>query len=222
MARVQSHTLDMFEPPEVTPGTDALGPGVWLLHGFALPVATDLAAAVTQIAAVAPFRHLKARGGLPMSVAMTNCGSCGWCSDRRGYRYEACDPMTGAPWPAMPESFQRLAIAAAASGGFVDYAPDACLINRYVPGARMTLHQDKDERDFAWPIVSVSLGLPAVFLLGGDGRSDRPRRIPLQHGDVLVWGGAARLRYHGVMPVKPGLHAALGAQRLNLTFRRAV
>lgn len=212
----------MFEPPTVNLGHDALAPGVWLLHGFALPVATDLAAAVAHIAAAAPFRHLNTSGGLPMSVAMTNCGTRGWFSDRRGYRYETIDPLTGAPWPAMPDFFLRFAVAAAAAGGFGDFVPDACLINRYVPGARMTLHQDKDESDFAWPIVSVSLGLPAVFLLGGDVRSGRQRRIPLQHGDVLVWGGTARLRYHGVLPVKRGLHAALGPQRLNLTFRRAL
>lgn len=204
----------MFEP--------ALPPGVSLLQGFALPAATGLVAAVTRIVAAAPFRHLKTRGDLPMSVAMTNCGSRGWVSDRRGYRYAASDPATGAPWPSMPDSFLCFAVAAAAAGGFRGFVPDACLINRYVPGARMALHQDRDESDFAWPVVSVSLGLPALFLLGGAARADRPRRIPLLHGDVLVLGGAARLRYHGVLPVKPGHHAALGAQRLNLTFRRAL
>jgi len=198
-----------------------LAPGAWLLHGFALPVDRALAAAVEGVAAAAPFRHLETPGGFRMSVAMTNCGSCGWVSDRRGYRYESCDPLSGSPWPRMPDTFLALAGSAAAEGGFPGFAPDACLINRYVPGARMTLHQDKDESNFGWPIVSVSLGLPAVFLFGGVVRSERQRRIPLRHGDVVVWGGASRLRHHGVLPVKQGCDELLGAQRLNLTFRRA-
>jgi len=198
-----------------------LAPGAWLLHGFALPVDRALAAAVEGVAAAAPFRHLETPGGFRMSVAMTNCGSCGWVSDRRGYRYESCDPLSGSPWPRMPDTFLALAGSAAAEGGFPGFAPDACLINRYVPGARMTLHQDKDESNFGWPIVSVSLGLPAVFLLGGDQRSDKHLRIPLHHGDVVVWGGPARLRHHGVLALKEGIHEALGALRLNLTFRRA-
>jgi len=198
-----------------------LAPGAWLLRGFALPVDCALAAAVEGIEAAAPFRHLETPGGFRMSVAMTNCGSCGWVSDRRGYRYESCDPLSGSPWPRMPDTFLALAGSAAAEGGFPGFAPDACLINRYVPGARMTLHQDKDESNFGWPIVSVSLGLPAVFLLGGDQRSDKHLRIPLHHGDVVVWGGPARLRHHGVLALKEGIHEALGALRLNLTFRRA-
>jgi alkylated DNA repair protein (DNA oxidative demethylase) len=198
-----------------------LAAGAWLLHGFALPVDRALAAAVERIAAAAPFRHLETPGGFRMSVAMTNCGSCGWVSDRRGYRYESCDPLSGSPWPRMPDTFLALAGSAAAEGGFPGFVPDACLINRYVPGARMTLHQDKDESNFGWPIVSVSLGLPAVFLFGGDKRSDKHLRIPLHHGDVVVWGGSARLRHHGVLALKEGIHEALGALRLNLTFRRA-
>ncbi len=198
-----------------------MAPGAWLLHGFALPVDRALAAAVEGVAAAAPFRHLETPGGFRMSVAMTNCGSCGWVSDRRGYRYESCDPLSGSPWPRMPDTFLALAGSAAAEGGFPGFAPDACLINRYVPGARMTLHQDKDESNFGWPIVSVSLGLPAVFLLGGDKRSDKHLRVPLHHGDVVVWGGPARLRHHGVLALKEGIHEALGALRLNLTFRRA-
>ena len=152
---------------------------------------------------------------------MTNCGSLGWLSDRRGYRYVSCDPLSGNPWPPMPQVFADLAQAAAQAGGFPGFVPDACLVNRYEPGARLTLHQDKDEGDFDSPIVSVSLGLPAVFLFGGEARSERQRRIALHHGDVVVWGGAARLRHHGVLPVKEGYHELLGAQRLNLTFRRA-
>jgi alkylated DNA repair protein (DNA oxidative demethylase) len=156
-----------------------------------------------------------------MSVAMTNCGPLGWVSDRRGYRYDAVDPDTGRPWPAMPAAFRALAARAAEAGGFARFEPDACLVNRYAPGTRLTLHQDRDERDFGAPIVSVSLGLPAVFLFGGDTRGGRPLRIPLRHGDVVVWGGPARLRFHGVAPVEDGVHERLGACRINLTFRRA-
>ena len=195
--------------------------GAWLLHGFALDRDRSLLAAVERIQADAPFRHLVTPGGFRMSVAMTNCGSLGWVSDRRGYRYEPCDPATGKPWPAMPAEFTELARTAASAGGFLNFAPDACLINCYEPGTRLTLHQDRDECDFAYPIVSVSLGLPAVFLFGGDTRSERQRRIPLAHGDVVVFGGTSRRRHHGVAPVKEGHHELVGARRLNLTFRRA-
>jgi DNA oxidative demethylase len=218
---MQEQSLDLFG--ETPPDTrhEPLAPGAWLLHGFALETAAALLEAVACINAGAPFRHLETPGGFRMSVAMTNCGRLGWVSDRRGYRYDACDPQTGRPWPPMPPAFQNLARAAAQAGGFPEFLPDACLVNRYEPGARLTLHQDKDELDYAAPIVSVSLGLPAVFLFGGDARKDRQRRIPLQHGDVVVWGGPARLRYHGVLPLKDGRHNLLGSQRLNLTFRRA-
>jgi alkylated DNA repair protein (DNA oxidative demethylase) len=157
-----------------------------------------------------------------MSVAMTNCGAVGWVSDRRGYRYAHFDPETGRPWPPMPASFQRVATAAAAAAGFSDYAPDVCLINRYAPGARLSLHQDRNELDDEAPIVSVSLGLPAIFLFGGLKRSERSSRMPLEHGDVVVWGGPARMRFHGVLPVADGLHPEVGKQRINLTFRTAL
>jgi len=160
-------------------------------------------------------------GGYRMSVAMTNCGSLGWVSDRSGYRYDSRDPETGQPWPAMPAVLLRLAQAAAKEAGFPDFLPDACLINRYEAGAKLALHQDKDERNFAAPIVSVSLGIPATFLFGGVQRADTTLRVPLVHGDVVVWGGPARLRYHGVLPLKPGNHPAFGAHRVNLTFRKA-
>jgi alkylated DNA repair protein (DNA oxidative demethylase) len=218
---MQKHTPDLFGPDSIETGPLPLAAGAWLLRGFALAVDAALAAAVTNIQGAAPFRHLETPGGLRMSVAMTNCGSFGWVSDRRGYRYESGDPLTGKPWPPMPRVFLELAAAAAESGGFPGFLPDACLINRYQPGARLTLHQDKNEHDFAAPIVSVSLGLPAVFLLGGDTRAEKQRRVPLQHGDVVVWGGAARLLHHGVLPVKQGWHELLGAERLNLTLRRA-
>jgi alkylated DNA repair protein (DNA oxidative demethylase) len=192
-----------------------------LLRGFAKPVEGELIAAVRAIAAEAPFRQMFTPGGHQMSVAMTNCGNAGWVTDRSGYRYDGVDPLSGKLWPAMPPVFRDLAVRAAAEGGFDGFSPDACLINRYEPGARMSLHQDKDELDFAAPIVSVSLGLPAIFLWGGMQRSDKPQRFRLQHGDIAVWGGPSRLVFHGVAPLADGDHAVLGRQRVNLTFRKA-
>jgi len=214
------HTRDLFEVPADT-RRERLAPGAWLLHGFAYDQTRALLAAVKDIEQAAPFRHLVTPGGFRMSVAMSNCGRLGWVSDAGGYRYTAEDPHTGRPWPPMPPAFLQLAQAAAADGGFPAFKPDACLLNRYEPGARLTLHQDKDERDFGAPIVSVSLGLPAVFLFGGAARRDRQRRLPLQHGDVVLWGGPARLYHHGVLALKDGHHDVLGRVRLNLTFRRA-
>lgn len=192
-----------------------------LLRRFAKPVEAGLLSALGEIEAQAPFRHMFTPGGHRMSVAMTNCGGCGWVTDRQGYRYGDADPETGNPWPAMPALFRELAETAAREAGFVGFAPDACLINRYEPGARMSLHQDRDERDFSAPIVSVSLGLPATFLFGGPKRSDKPQRYRLEHGDVVVWGGPSRLFFHGVAPLADGEHAGLGRKRINLTFRRA-
>ena len=195
--------------------------GAVLLRGLAKPFEADLAAALRVIATQAPFRHMVTPGGHTMSVAMTNCGPLGWVTDRSGYRYDACDPETAKPWPAMPASFRALAGRAADAAGFGGFAPDACLINRYQPGAKMSLHQDRDEADFGSPIVSVSLGLPAVFLFGGLQRSDRPRRFRLEHGDIVVWGGPARLAFHGIAPLADGEHAFAGRARINLTFRKA-
>jgi alkylated DNA repair protein (DNA oxidative demethylase) len=195
--------------------------GAVLLRGFARSFESELIADLREIIAQAPFRHMVTPGGHQMSAAMTNCGNVGWVTDRSGYRYDANDPEAGKPWPAMPASFCKLAGQAAAQGGFDGFSPDACLINRYAPGARMSLHQDKDERDFGAPIVSVSLGLPAIFLFGGLQRSDKPQRFRLQHGDIAVWGGPARLFFHGVAPLADGEHALLGRQRINLTFRKA-
>ncbi len=216
-------TLDLFEPPPPRPreAREPIGPGAFVLPGFALPFAAELLPAIEAIAERSPFRHLVTPGGFTMSVALTNCGALGWTSDRRGYRYSATDPDTGQPWPAMPASFTRLAREAAAAAGFDGFAPDACLVNRYLPGTRLSLHQDKDEHDYGAPIVSVSLGMPAVFLFGGHQRADKTVRIPLAHGDVVVWGGEDRLRYHGVLPLKDAPHALLGGQRINLTFRKA-
>jgi alkylated DNA repair protein (DNA oxidative demethylase) len=201
---------------------ESLGPGATLLPGFAAPQSTSLLSAIERVSECAPFRIMTTPGGYRMSVAMTNCGAAGWITDPTGYRYAAIDPQSGRRWPAMPAVFADLAAEAAARAGFAGFIPDACLINRYEPGARLSLHQDKNERDFAAPIVSVSLGLPAVFLFGGTRRAERPRRVPLVHGDVIVWGGPARLRYHGVTALQDGEHAALGRRRMNLTFRVAL
>jgi alkylated DNA repair protein (DNA oxidative demethylase) len=216
-------TMALFEVQGIVePRQERLGPGAAVLRGFATPNVTAVLTALHEVTARAPFRHMVTPGGFRMSVAMTNCGMVGWVTDRTGYRYDTLDPQSGRNWPAMPQAFLQLATDAAAEAGFEGYLPDACLVNRYEPGARLTLHQDKDERDFGAPIVSVSLGLPATFLFGGCKRSDKTRRIPLAHGDVVVWGGPDRLRYHGVLPLKDGYHPALGGQRVNLTFRKAM
>jgi alkylated DNA repair protein (DNA oxidative demethylase) len=213
---------DLFAPAHVADDRRLeLGEGAVVLRGFALPLERALAAGVTAVAAAAPFRHMQTPGGYTMSVSMTNCGPFGWVSDPTGYRYSPTDPETGAAWPAMPAAFAELATRAAAAAGFAAFEPDACLVNRYEPGARLTLHQDKDERDFGAPIVSVSLGAPAVFLFGGSKRGDRSQRVPLEHGDVVVWGGLARLRYHGVAKLEESSHPFAGRARINLTLRRA-
>jgi alkylated DNA repair protein (DNA oxidative demethylase) len=212
-------TLDLFEPD--APSREPLSPGAVVLRRFACRNDAVLLGAVQAVAAQAPFRHLVTPGGFTMSVAMSNCGALGWVSDRTGYRYDPVDPDSGRPWPPMPAAFAALASRAAAEAGFEGFVPDACLVNRYLPGTRLSLHQDRNERDLAQPIVSVSLGLPAVFQFGGPTRNDRPRRVPLAHGDVVVWGGPARLHFHGVLPLKEGEHALLGAARINLTFRKA-
>jgi len=202
-------------------GTEPLAPGAVVLRGFARGHAATLLAGLEVVLVQAPWRHMVTPGGYRMSVAMTNCGPLGWVADPTGYRYDPIDPQSGRPWPAMPASFLRLAAAAAAAAGFDGFRPDACLVNRYEPGAKLSLHQDKDERDFSAPIVSVSLGVAAVFLFGGLKRSDKTARVPLAHGDVVVWGGPARLRYHGVLALKSGQHPVLGEERINLTFRKA-
>lgn len=202
-------------------GREALSNGACVLRAAAIDDADALLTAIADVCRAAPPRHLLVPGGKRMSVAMSNCGALGWVSDARGYRYERCDPLSGQPWPPMPEPMLRVARAAAAESGYDGFAPDACLINRYEPGARMSLHRDHDEGDLSAPIVSISLGLPATFLWGGLARSDKPRRLRLAHGDVVVWGGASRLAYHGVAPLADGHHAATGRLRWNLTFRKA-
>lgn len=210
----------LFDEP-AQQGAVRLGAQACVLRGLALPWVPQLLAALAAVEAAAPPRHMVTPGGLPMSVATTNCGALGWVSDRRGYRYSATDPESGRPWPAMPTAFAELALAAAGAAGFACFSPDACLVNHYRPGTRLSLHQDKDERDHAAPIVSVSLGMPAVFLFGGLARADKAARVPLQHGDVVVWGGVDRLRFHGVLPLKALPHPLLGAERINLTLRQA-
>jgi len=212
----------LFDCDSSPPSRELLEEGAVLLRGFATAEAPLLIEEVARIAQAAAFRHLVTPGGYTMSVAMTNCGRLGWVSDRSGYRYDAMDPATGTPWPAMPDTFLDLAMRAAAEAGFANYHPDACLINRYVAGAKLSLHQDRDEKDAWAPIVSVSLGLPAVFLWGGKRRSDRVRRLRLESGDIAVWGGPARFIYHGIAPLKEGEHPLTGAARINLTFRKVL
>jgi alkylated DNA repair protein (DNA oxidative demethylase) len=213
--------LPPFQGSGPRPAREALADGAVVLHGCALECAPALLAALADVLAEAPWRHMVTPSGLRMSVAMTNCGPLGWVSDARGYRYAPDDPLTGRPWPALPRAFAQLAREAAEAAGYPRFAPDACLVNRYDAGARLSLHQDRDERDFAQPIVSVSLGLPAVFQFGGLRRQDRPARVPLEHGDVVVWGGPARLRFHGVLALRAGAHPLTGPHRINLTFRKA-
>lgn len=230
MARVRARrsrggaaTGDLFGGENRTgPRQEALAEGAVLLHGFAAPEAPALIRDLQQILVLAPLRHMVTPGGFRMSVAMTNCGQAGWVTDENGYRYDPVDPVTRHPWPPMPAGFSGLAGRAATAAGFDGFEPDACLINRYEPGARLSLHQDRNERDFGAPIVSVSLGLPAVFLFGGLRRRDRPRRIPLENGDVAVWGGPARLVYHGVEALADGDDPLTGRSRINLTFRKAL
>ncbi len=211
--------LRLFGPADDPP--IPLDAGALLLPGWAAEQAGRWVDGVQAVVAQAPWRVMRTPGGAMMSVATSNCGAWGWVSDASGYAYRATDPLSGQPWPAMPEWLSEQASAAAAAAGYPGFAPDACLINRYAPGARMSLHRDADERDASAPIVSISLGLPATFLWGGLQRSDRVRRMQLEHGDVLVWGGASRMTFHGVSPLKDGLHPLLGSERWNLTFRMA-
>ena len=216
-------TFDLFADaePEQQPRREQIGEQSYVLRGFALPWLERLLPALEEVLAAAPFRQMVTPGGFTMSVALSSCGQFGWTTDLSGYRYTRLDPQTAKPWPMMPEVFFQLAQAAAQAAGFTGFAPDSCLINRYIPGAKMSLHQDKDEHSYAAPIVSVSLGLPAMFLFGGFARSDKSQRVPLFHGDIVVWGGVDRLRYHGVLPIKDGHHPKLGGQRINFTFRTA-
>jgi DNA oxidative demethylase len=218
--RPETLSLGLDEPVR-TAGSIRLGPGAVVLTAFAQSCAAELLAGIHDVCRRSPLRHMVTPGGWKMSVAMTNCGDAGWVTDQTGYRYDRIDPDTENTWPDMPPSFRAIATAAADEAGFARFAPDACLINQYSPGARLSLHQDRNELDLAAPIVSVSLGLPAVFLWGGRKRADRTVRVPLMHGDVAVWGGVDRLRFHGVRTLADGTHPLTGAVRYNLTFRKA-
>ncbi|WPC66755.1 DNA oxidative demethylase AlkB [Rhodoferax ferrireducens] len=213
--------MDLFDylPPPPEGALTPIAPGAVLLHGFAKGGDAALLQAIESVLSQAPLRHWQTPGGYTMSVAMSNCGPLGWVSSTSGYRYAALDPLSGPPWPVMPAGLMDLARRAAAQAGYANFTPDACLINEYVPGAKLSLHQDKDEKDLSAPIVSLSMGLPAVFLFGTPSRKDRPQRWRLVHGDVVVWGGPSRLAYHGVAALADGEHALLGRRRLNLTFR---
>ena len=192
-----------------------------VLRGFALPRIAEILDALDRVLGQAPLRQMQTPGGFTMSARLSSCGDLGWTTDWEGYRYSPVDPLSARPWPPMPEVFLALAHTAAATAGFADFIPDACLINAYAPGAKMSLHQDKNERSYTAPIVSISLGLPAIFQFGGFERSAPAQRISLFHGDIMVWGGVDRLRFHGVMPIKPGQHDLLGEQRINITLRQA-
>jgi DNA oxidative demethylase len=214
--------IDLLSSRQPARAVQLLSEAAVVLRGFARDTAARLIAEVDGITAVAPFRNMVTPGGFRMSVGMTNCGRAGWVTDRKGYRYEPVDPITGNPWPQMPEVFRRLAERAALAGGYPGFEPDACLMNLYEPGTRLSLHRDENERDLSAPIVSVSLGLPAIFLFGGNHRNDRSRRVPLESGDVVVWGGPDRLVYHGVAPLADGNDPLTGSRRINLTFRKAL
>ncbi len=223
MSSMQPTTFDLLadHEPAQQPRAEQIGEQSWVLRGFALPIVDQVLSALDALLAAAPLRHMVTPGGFSMSVGTSSCGALGWITDRSGYRYSAVDPLSGRPWPAMPLVLFELAQTAAQRAGFADFHADSCLINQYIPGAKMSLHQDKDEHAYAAPIVSLSLGLPAMFLFGGFARSDKSQRIPLLHGDMVVWGGVDRLRFHGVLPIKPGRHPRLGERRINLTFRVA-
>lgn len=216
-------TLDLFaDDSSQPPSTEQIGVQSFVFRGLALPLMDRLLPALEATLTLAPFRNMVTPGGYTMSVALSSCGQFGWTTDRDGYQYSPIDPQTGQHWPEMPQVFMELARTAAQAAGFGDFEPDACLINRYIPGAKLSLHQDKDERDYQWPVVSVSLGIPAIFLFGGHARNDSTQRVPLFHGDVVVWGGVDRLRFHGVQPIRQASHPLLGEQRINLTLRKAL
>ncbi len=214
-------TTDIFSSLEDLAQTPIdLPAGTHYLKGFACKYAPELIVAIKKITTYSPFRQIVTPGGKKMSVTITNCGTYGWISDRYGYRYSTVDPLSHQHWLALPSCFVELVNAALSHEHLPNYQPDACLINNYSVGAKMGLHQDKDEKNFTYPIVSVSLGLPALFLLGGLTRNITPRRILLQHGDIIILTQQSRLRFHGVLPIQPGYHAELQAQRINLTFRK--
>lgn len=217
----EEHSLFAAAPgnADLVNDVELLAEGAVILRGFARDVGKELLLHIAAIAGVSPFRHLIMANGMPMAVAITNCGPLGWISTVKGYRYSSTDPMTGRPWPGMPASFHTLAVQAAHAAGFEGFNPGVCIINRYTVGTHLHMHQDRDETRDAQPVVSVSLGLPAKFRFGGQGKGQPARLVPLEHGDVAVWGGRSRMAYHGIAPLEPGTHPLTGDVRLNLTFR---
>ncbi len=216
-------TIDLFDDfTEINPRRIILAEDAVILRGYATDIAVDLIKSLEAIITQAPLRQMQTPNGYTMSVRTTSCGTLGWVSDAHGYRYERIDPNTGQSWPPMPQTFLELANQAAKEAGFNYFIPDSCLINSYEASAKLSLHQDKNERDLSAPIVSVSLGLPAIFLFGGNVRSERPQRHRLEHGDVAVWGGASRMAFHGIEPLIDGVHSLTGKQRINLTFRKVM
>ncbi|XID74449.1 DNA oxidative demethylase AlkB [Alkanindiges sp. WGS2144] len=218
-------TMELFDWLPATsyePGSvEKIGEQAVVLRGLVNPMEKELIRVIEQITAISPFRHMRTAYGGSMSAALTSCGELGWVADQQGYRYQAIDPLTGQPWPSMPALFLRLAQQAASQAGFESFRPSSCLMNEYTVDARMGLHQDKDEINLNYPVVSVSLGIPAIFLWGGLNRKDATQKIGLFHGDVVVWGGVDRLRFHGIAPLKPACHPLLGERRINMTFRQA-
>lgn len=211
--------MDLFD--DQLPKKTRIAEGAYWLRGHALPAADLLWAELRKHFATYPPQQMFTPMGYKMSVRSTSMGDAAWVGTKKGYGYASIDTAINQALPPLPSTFLSLANHAATEAGYNDFTPDSCLINCYDIGSKMGLHQDKDERDFNQPIVSVSLGIPATFLFGGAKRSDKPTQIPLTHGDVVVWGGASRLFYHGVQTIKPNKHPLLGELRCNLTFRKA-
>ena len=208
--------MNLFTQLETEPTYEEVTPGAVLMRGLALPQDREFLAAVDTITAAAPVHHAVTPSGLPMGVMVTDCG------DSRAFanRWDPANPTHKRVWPPMPVVLRDFAIRCAVRAGFPKFRPDACHINQYEAGIKLGLHQDRHECDMTQPIVSVSFGLECVFLFGGLQRMDKPRHILLEHGDVFVWGGPARMCFHGVQPLKPGSHPLTGPYRINLTFRK--
>jgi len=208
--------MNLFSQLVAEPTHEEIFPGAVLMRSLALPQDNEFFTAAEAIIAARPLHHTTTPSGLPMGVMVTDCG------DSRAFanRWDTANPERMRLWPPMPPLLRDFAIRCAVRSGFPQFRPDACHINRYQAGTKLGLHQDRHECDWTQPIVSLSFGLECIFLLGGLQRTDKPRRILLEHGDVIVWGGPSRMRFHGVQPLKPGHHPLTGPYRYNLTFRK--